>query len=118
MMAWRSLDFEEAGDLFYRATGYMRPGKDDARHIHSHEERAGEWNNWSVRETAKVDDALRQALAALPSESCVVVPRKLVEEAVGSLKDYASRARVGGEDIYAQHLVALSDNLREACGGG
>lgn len=38
--------FERLADAFYRATGLMRPGKDDARALESREERETAYDNW------------------------------------------------------------------------
>ncbi len=38
--------WEKEADAFYRITNHMRPGKDDARGIHTSEERNKRWHQW------------------------------------------------------------------------
>lgn len=38
--------FEAIGQHFYRDTGYLRPGKDDCRGVHSDEERWAAFEKW------------------------------------------------------------------------
>jgi hypothetical protein len=45
--------FEEVADVYYKETGFMRPGKDDARGIHSRYERQENWMNWLARPYVK-----------------------------------------------------------------
>jgi hypothetical protein len=72
MAEWRSLDWEDAASLFYKDTGHLRPGKDDARNVDNHEERASAWRAWSSCKTAERDGALIAALAAFDSVSVSV----------------------------------------------
>jgi hypothetical protein len=52
--------FERLADEFYRATGYMAPGKDDRSNSHTYEERRNRWDEWiSARQKA-----------AAPAEEC------------------------------------------------
>jgi hypothetical protein len=39
-------DFDQIATIFYNQTGYMRPGKDDARGIHTREQRIEAWEKW------------------------------------------------------------------------
>jgi len=48
--------FERIADLFYRETGYLRPGKDCV--IHDHEVRKAAWEKW-------FDDRLERVRAAI-----------------------------------------------------
>ncbi len=52
--------FERLADEFYRATGYMAPGKDDRSNSHTYQERRDKWDEWiSARQKA-----------AAPAEEC------------------------------------------------
>lgn len=44
--------YERVAEEFYRATGYMRPGKDDRSNSHTPEERQKRWGEW-IRERAR-----------------------------------------------------------------
>jgi flagellar biosynthesis/type III secretory pathway protein FliH len=48
--------WEEEAEAFHQATGYLRPGKDDARGIHSEEERRAAWIGWSKGVASGWDD--------------------------------------------------------------
>jgi hypothetical protein len=39
-------EWEAVAAIFYRDTGYMRPGKDDACRRHTREERQAKWDAW------------------------------------------------------------------------
>lgn len=39
--------FEAVGQHFYRDTGYLRPGKDDCRGVHSDDERRAAFDKWN-----------------------------------------------------------------------
>lgn len=39
-------DFDKVADIFYRQTGFMRPGKDDSRGVHSRDQRIDAWEKW------------------------------------------------------------------------
>ena len=45
--------------LFYRETGYLRPGKDCRQH--SHEERMRVWDEWLAAGRARVRTAIAKA---------------------------------------------------------
>lgn len=58
--------FEDIAEWFYRETGYLRPGKDDARGLHTDEERRERFERWcqckQVLIRANLRDALRKVV--------------------------------------------------------
>lgn len=50
--------FERIGEIFYRATGYLRPGKDCR--LHSMEEREQAWDQWIAENLASARAVLAQ----------------------------------------------------------
>lgn len=55
--------WEMLAEEFYKATGYMHPGKDDMRGIHTIEERWKRWDLWAADYKQKLLGRVRQALA-------------------------------------------------------
>lgn len=43
-----SWTFEEVGSIFFKETGFVRPGTDDSRGIHSRSDRHAAWLKWLV----------------------------------------------------------------------
>ena len=38
--------FDDVAEIYYKETGFMRPGKDDSRGIHTRTERQSRWLRW------------------------------------------------------------------------
>ena len=56
-------NWEAFADEFLRETGVMRPGKDDARGIHTDQERWDLWNNWSMARRDQIFNRFARAFA-------------------------------------------------------
>jgi len=70
---WRGLcdandmeTFERIGEMFRKDTGYLRPGKDDARY--TTEQRLTAWNDWTKKKNDELDARIRAALAKAQGE--------------------------------------------------
>lgn len=71
---WRGLcdandmeTFERIGEMFRKDTGYLRPGKDDARG-YDREKVDTAWYEWTKKKNAELDAQIRAALAKAQGE--------------------------------------------------
>ena len=56
--------FEDIAEWFYKETGFLRPGKDDARAIHTNEQRANKFQEWCGTTGILVREGLKVAIDA------------------------------------------------------
>lgn len=67
VLAWRISDFDTIAEMFYRETGYLRPGKDYPVGMGGEtvrKEAADAWNVWVDRKNAELTAQLTAAIAA------------------------------------------------------
>jgi len=88
--------WERIGADFYRDTGYLRPGKDEPMGFETPDgERADAWKAWTAEQNARIDAALREALAG--PVTVTVGPRE--EEDSGAVETVEEHLRAAYESL-------------------
>jgi len=103
--------WERIGADFYRDTGYLRPGKDEPMGFETPDaERADAWKAWTAEQNARIDAALREALAGPVTVTVGPTPEPSVRVSLLTSKtDEWDREAEAYESV---HLARCADDLR------
>jgi hypothetical protein len=103
--------FERVGDVFYRETGYLRPGKDCR--LHSIETRADAWDAWIDAKLSAARAALSEQPTAAPEPDANECRIELVTAVHTLASHFENALGAFGDDVEAR--TKAKGDIAHAC---